>query len=143
MTKKEVKRFLNCAIYAKREIERLERKIIRLKAVRERITHCYSGVIGGGSYDRITDTTAEIIELEERQRTAIRKYCQQYHNIEQAISSIESIDMRLTEILRLRYLEGERWEQIACDAKISHGVPLNIRWVYRLHNRAIKILADT
>lgn len=136
MTKGEAKKFLNGVIYIRREIKRLEYKIMGLRSLRERVTPSYSKAPGGTSGDRLTDITSKIIELENEQRNKVLSYLESYRAAEQAIMFVESADIRLAEVLRLRYLEGERWEQIACDLHYSW------KQVFNLHNKGIKILCE-
>ena len=134
MTKGEAKEFLSRAFYIRREEKRLEMKISELRSLRERVTPSYSMAAGGGPRDNLTDLTAKITEFEQEQRDKIVSYLEAYREAEKAIMFVESVDIRLAEVLRLRYLESERWEQIACDLHYSW------RQVFNLHNKALKVL---
>jgi len=136
MTKNEVKRLLWSARHADREMERIRERIERLDALRKRVTPTYSQAPGGGggNSSRIEDITAQIMELEEMWRVKTQEYLQQYKKVEEAVCLVENQDTKAAETLRLRYLDGTNWEDIAA---IEH---YEQRHVYRLHRQGIKIL---
>lgn len=111
-------------------------EVERCRAAAEHITQVLSPVPGGAgdgqalprSVERIMDAiqaaNAQIVECQ-----VIRK------EIVEALG--QPMDIQDYEILCLRYLEGQKWEQIA--AKMG----MDVSWVYRRHKRAVKALHVT
>lgn len=74
-------------------------------------------------------TICKIIDYETEANKKIDKLVDKKIEIEKAIEQIEN--QKQKEILEKRYLLFEKWEQIAVDMDID------LRWIYRLHNRAL------
>ena len=105
--------------------ERVERLRARLEAGRmSRIT----GMPRGGSSDW-TVTADRLIALEAAVNRRVRDLCRLKRQGMEAIDAVE--DARLREVLELYYLDGFTWEQVA------ERMELDVRWVYRLHGRAL------
>ena len=121
-----------------RQIYRLDRRIEldRCKIEKLRAVLDYkppSGGSGSGSSaDRIPDTLAKIIEYEEQAERLTKRYIELYIEIEKAIAAVS--DPVLREVLERRYLLYQKWEEIA-DA-----MHRDLRWVYRLHGKALQQL---
>lgn len=106
--------------------ERLDRMRAKLEAGRlSRIT----GLPRGGTMDW-TETADRIIELERRVNSKVRDMCRMKQAAMDAIDAIE--EPKLREVLELYYLDGYTWEQVAEAMGYS-----DLRWVYRLHGRAL------
>ena len=76
---------------------------------------------GGGS-DKI-QTTVEKLDHEIDALVDLR------NRIETAVEKLE--DGRLRDVMRYRYIDGMKWEQIAVVMRLDY------RWVLRLHGRAL------
>ena len=105
--------------------ERLERIRERLEAGRR---SSITGMPRGGSSDW-TLTADKLIDLEQivnaRTRDLVRWKLA-------AIDAIERLeDIRHVELLKLYYIDGFTWEQVA------ETMGLDLRWVYRLHGKAL------
>ncbi|MBR1382193.1 MAG: hypothetical protein IJ555_00030 [Ruminococcus sp.] len=109
------------------EIDR--RKIEKLRAVLD-YKPPSGGSGSGGSADRIPDTLAKIMEYEEQAERLKKIYIEIYETAEQAVKAVE--DPVLREVLERRYFLYQKWEEIAKEMN------RDIRWIYRLHGRALK-----
>lgn len=114
-----------------RRIELDRRKIEKLRAVLD-YKPPSGGSGSGSSADRIPDTLAKIIEYEEQAERLTKRYIELYIEIEKAIAAVS--DPVLREVLERRYLLYQKWEEIA-DA-----MHRDLRWVYRLHGKALQQL---
>ena len=114
-----------------RRIELDRRKIEKLRAVLD-YKPPSGGSGSGSSADRIPDTLAKIIEYEEQAERLTKRYIELYSEIEKAIAAVS--DPVLREVLERRYLLYQKWEEIA-DA-----MHRDLRWVYRLHGKALQQL---
>lgn len=83
---------------------------------------------GGGS-DKIQTTVEKIIEIEEKLDHEIDALVDLRNRIEAAVEKLE--DGRLRDVMRYRYIDGMKWEQIAAIMRLDY------RWVLRLHGRAL------
>lgn len=134
MTNQEKKAWLMRYRTAEAETERLWEEIARTRAQAEGVTAQLSGLPRGGSGKDRLQRAVELLEdacgklvgrIEEAQRIKAE--------IEAAIDRLPDERQRL--LLRLRYIDGRMWEQIAV------GMALDYRWVLRLHGRALEQLA--
>lgn len=126
MTAKE---FLRKARHIDRRIdettERLERMRERLEAGRRATL---TDMPRGGGTDW-TDIADQAMELERRLHAQAREYVRLKLAAQDAIAQVE--DARLREVLELYYIDAMTWDQVA------HRMVLDLRWVYRLHGRAL------
>ena len=83
--------------------------------------------------NRVADITARIIDLEREVDREIDQLQEIKGKVEAAIERVP--DVRAREILRLRYINGKKWEEIAVELNY------NYRWVTKLHGEALKKLA--
>ena len=127
---------LRRARYALMAANRLENKIAELDALRTTITPSYSDMPKGGSGNKIEDLTAKIMELEQQQAEEIFNYLTEYRRVESMIMLVDAHDIRLANVLRARYIDGLRWEQIAVDMNYTY------QSVWRMHNKAVDFLAS-
>ena len=128
-----------------RQYGQLKREVLRLIDERQRwvdlatrITPAYSDAPAGGSGGdgKIPAAVERIIGQEEKIDAKVRELMAVLDEIEGKIAGIE--DGRQREILRRRYLGGQKWEEIAKEMHLDY------RWVLRLHGRALqKIEAET
>ena len=83
---------------------------------------------GGGS-DKIQTTVEKIIEIEEQLDHEIDALVDLRNRIEAAVEKLE--DGRLRDVMRYRYIDGMKWEQIAVEMHYSY------MQVCRLHGKAL------
>lgn len=83
---------------------------------------------GGGS-DKIQTTVEKIIEIEEKLDHEIDALVDLRNRIEVAVERLE--DGRLRDVMRYRYIDGMKWEQIAVEMHYSY------MQVCRLHGKAL------
>ena len=83
---------------------------------------------GGGS-DKIQTTVEKIIEIEEKLDREIDALVDLRNRIEAAVEKLE--DGRLRDVMRYRYIDGMKWEQIAVEMHYSY------MQVCRLHGKAL------
>lgn len=112
---------------------RIDRAIAEQQRWRElatRVTPVYSDMPrGDGGGDKLLDAVQHIADLDAEINREIDRLVALRQRIEQSIAGVH--DERLRDILRRRYIDGDRMEQIAVD------LCLDYRWVRRLHARAL------
>ena len=126
MTAKE---FLRRARSVDRRVDEAQERVDRLRARLEagRLSRV-TGMPRGGGADW-TETADRLIELEQRVNARIRELVRWKLAANDAIRQVE--EPRLAEVLELYYIDGFTWEQVA------ERMGLDLRWVYRLHGRAL------
>ena len=98
-----------------------------------RISPVYSDMPrGGGNGDKLTEAGQRIVDLEAEIDRDIDRLVDLRQWIERNIDAVE--DTRLRDILRRRYVDGDRIEKIAVDMMLDY------RWVRRLLTRALRNL---
>ena len=125
--KKAWLRRYQAALRAQRE---LELEVHQLQSSAERVTPLLSGSPAGGgdgqalprAVERLLDSKAEL-ERAVAQCDAVRR------EVSGAIASLPP--GREQEVLRRRYILGQRFEQISVDMHLDY------RWVRRVHSRAV------
>ena len=136
MTNQEKKEFLQQYRLAEMEEQRLEYEIERWRSRAEKVTPGYSKAPAGGGDGRSMEHTLErlgelAVELTHQRDNLIRLR----REIGAAIDTVP--DARLRELLRLRYIDGLSFEQIAVRMSYSW------RQVIRLHGAALsKVVMD-
>lgn len=118
--------------------QQIERNLVlqleELRSEAERITPLLSLVPGGAggngdqlqrAVERIEDTRQELTKTIEQELIA---------RLEIADAINQEHDGQRHEILTRRYLQAQKWEDIAREMHVDD------RYVYRLHNRAVKDL---
>lgn len=83
----------------------------------------------GGGADKIQTTVEKIIEIEEKLDHEIDAMADLRNGIEAAVEKLE--DGRLRDVMRYRYIDGMKWEQIAVEMHYSY------MQVCRFHGRAL------
>lgn len=126
MTKKE---YLSQVYKMDKRIRILQGKVEKLRASLEYHSPSLESGGGGGSPDKMPDTISKIMEYEQHAAQLQAAYVDKYIEIDRAIHSVE--DTTLREVLERRYLLYQKWEQIAAE------MHKDIRWIYRLHGRAL------
>lgn len=127
MTAKE---YLSQAKTLDRRINIELKKIEKLRSVLEYRSPSWDGMGSGISDgDRLSNAISKIVEYEEKTNKLIDEYTALYGEIDHAIHAIDDED--LVEVLERRYLLYQKWESIAKEMR------LDLRWIYRLHGRAL------
>lgn len=129
MTAKE---FLRRARDVGRRVDEATERVDRLRAKLEsgRMSSV-TGMPRGGGADW-TETVDRLIELEMVVNARTRELVQWKRAAIKAIRAVE--EPKLAEVLELYYIDGLKWDQVAQRMK------LDIRWVYRLHGRALLLV---
>ena len=134
MTNQEKKDWLMQYRAAKREERRLSEELERWRSRAESATARYGADTGGGGDGRSLEHAAEHIahlaaQLEHQRIGLVRLR----REIGAAIDAVP--DARHRELLRLRYIDGRTWEQVAEFMRYDDP-----RWVYVLHGNALNAL---
>lgn len=126
MTAKE---FLRRAREVDRRVDEATERVERIRAKLEsgRMSSL-TGMPRGGGADW-TETADRLIELERVVNARTRELVRWKLAAIEAIRAVE--EPRMAELLELYYIDRLTWEQVA------HRMALDVRWVYRLHERAL------
>jgi hypothetical protein len=133
-TTMSIKQFLNQAFYLNQLIETNKEKVRELKELAASIGSpdlSRERVQSSGHSDKVGDTVVKIVDLEAVIQSDIDRYIRVHSEIYALINAIE--DNRLKLILQKRYLMFEKWDVIAAEIGLE-----DVRWIFRLHNRALK-----
>ena len=130
MTNQEKKKWLMQYRAAEREERRLSEELERWHSRAESTTARYGADTGGGGDGRGLEHAAEHIallaaQLERQQVELVRLR----RELGMAIDAVP--DARHRELLRLRYIDGRTWEQIAEVMELSY------QWICHLHGDAL------
>lgn len=135
MTNQEKKAWLMQYRAAEREERRLCDELERWRSQAESATARYGADTGGGgdgrSLEHAAEHIADLTEQLERQRIELVRL---RRGIGEAIDAVP--DARHRELLRLRYIDGRKWEQVA--QRMGYE---DMRWIYRLHGYALSALS--
>ena len=90
-------------------------------------------VQSSGSQDKIGDTIAKIIDLQND----INKDIDRLVDLKREIMNvIDQLDAVYLELIYLRYFEFQTWEQIACE--MNYSCP----WIWKLHGEALQKVSE-
>lgn len=93
-------------------------------------TAALTGMPGGGGDGQALPRAVESIVAAQQELQAQINLCGATRR--EVVAALDQVtDARDHEILRRRYLLGQRWEKIAVEMNIE------LRWVYRRHRRAV------
>lgn len=122
---------------AEREIRLLHEELAQLESMAVRVTPSYSGEAhGSGSGSRVESATEKINDCKAEINQATSTAMDIRREVMAAIATVP--DGRLRELLRRRYILGQKWEQIAWE------MDLEFRQTFHLHNRALtKLTIET
>ena len=128
VTKKE---FLNQYRNAEREIAIKLDEIVRLREMATKVTQVLTpDKVKGGMENCREESIAKIVDMEKEIGASIDNLKKIREQVECAINAIPDANQR--DVLRLRYLNGKTWEQIAVQLEFSY------QWVCKLHGRALQ-----
>lgn len=126
-----VKEYLNQAPRLDLIIDLKLAQVERLKSLRERVTSILGDTPkGSGRGDRVAEITIKIWSLEEEINRDIDRFVDTKADIRQRIGLVTNDRYRT--VLEYRYLLGYKWE------KISAIMDIELRWLYRIHGRALQ-----
>ena len=105
-----------------------------LKSLVTKITATISPVCvsGTGNHDKLGDSVAKIIELQDEINRKIDKFVDLKREVSDLLEQIEDPDQ--VKVLHKRYFEYKPWEQIACEMNYS------FRNVCYIHGKALQAL---
>lgn len=130
MTYAEKIRWLRRYGDARRQQRVLEKEIEALRSDAERVTPLLGALPGGaGEGGRVPRAVEAILEAQEQLRAQCDQCAAVRAEVESAIARVPG--QRDQEILRRRYILGQKWEQIAVEMVID------LRWIYRMHKRVV------
>lgn len=116
--------------YLVKEIEQLEEERMRLSAglvgavnIND-MPHSYSII-----HDRMAEVAAKMVDMQGELADKLNELYALRKEIEECINNLEP---RESLLMRYRYIDGKRWEQIAVDMDYEYS------WVLRLHGRILK-----
>jgi DNA-directed RNA polymerase specialized sigma subunit len=103
-----------------------------LKSLVTKITATISqvSVSGSGNHDKIGDSVAKIVDLQDEINQKIDKYVDLKREISALLEKIQDPDQ--VKVLHKRYFEYKPWEQIACEMGYSY------RNVCYIHGKALQ-----
>ena len=130
MTYAEKIRWLRRYGDARRQQRVLEKEIEALRSDAERVTPLLGALPGGaGEGGRVPRAVEAILEAQEQLRAQCDQCAAVRAEVEAAIARVPG--QRDQEILRRRYILGQKWEQVAVEMVID------LRWIYRMHKRVV------
>lgn len=134
MDSAEKKEYLKRYRYACDRTDALTAEIHMLNARLRKVTTSYNACGGSGSTDadKLTNGTSRLIELKEKLARELDELAFVREEVTDAINAVSEERLRL--VLYRRYILGQRWERIAAD------MDRDIRWIYRMHGRALQML---
>lgn len=117
-------------------IDRKNEQLFRLREQVLSITASTEGerVKSSGNVHRMEATLAKIIDLQSEINDDIDTLVDLKQEIMNTIDDLR--DPELIDLLYRRYLSYEKWERIALEMNY------NIRWIYRLHGKALEKISE-
>lgn len=130
MTKKELQQLY----WLKRNIQQLENKLIELETEATKMTRQLSKapIRISSTDDRLSEIVCKIVEVQNEINRQLEKSYECTAKIEKAI---ETLPPREAYLIRMRYLELKRWEEICVEMNYSW------RQIHYIHAEALKMLA--
>ena len=102
---------------------------LRNLAEKASATLCEVPNSGTRNFHRMEDVICKMIDLEDEINADLKALIDLKHEIVTIIKCVEAPDLQT--LLELRYLCFNTWEEI------SVSLHLDIRWIHRLHNKAL------
>lgn len=125
------KEYLSQAYRIDRRISSKLEQVQSLRDLAEKATAtlCDTPRSGTRNFHRMEDVIAKMADLEDEINGDLKALVDLKHEIVTVIKCVEAPDLQT--ILELRYLCFNTWEEISVELR------LDIRWVHRLHNKAL------
>ena len=119
--------------------QRINSKIEQVASLNELATKCTSSLTGmprnpNRATSTMADAVAKIIDLQAEINRDIDRLVDLKREIVSVIKSIDNLEYQT--LLEKRYLCFLTWEQIAVD------MGYELRWLYRLHHRALDAVSE-
>lgn len=126
-----IKEFLRQYTNANNSINTKLDQISQLRSLATKSTTVLSDskVSSGISHDKIPKIVAKIIDMERQVDEEIDALQDIKKTVVDVIYNID--DAKLREVLERRYINDQKWEQIAFE------MGYDIRWIYRMHGQAL------
>ena len=127
----DVKKYLSQAHLLDKRIDLKLEEAYKLRTQAMKMTYCFQEdkISGNNQKSPMESSIVKMITLEEEVNRDIDKLIEIKADILGTISSVEDPTYKL--ILESRYIHNKTWEEIA------ESMGCNLRWVYRLHGKAI------
>lgn len=127
--------YLRRALVLDMEIDADFERIQQLRALAERRTAAYGRerISGRGAVDSRMDVVARIVDAERKLDEKIDRMIAMREEIQDVIERVQ--DGRMRVLLKLRYLNGRTWEEVAEEMCYT------TRNIYNLHAAALKMVA--
>lgn len=130
MTKKQLQEYY----WLKKNIKKLEEKLLELETEAKRVTTIYSKTKSRSpSKDRMGEIVAKIVDVQDQINELTVKAYEQAMAIENAILALPNRERYL---IRLRYIECLSWYEIMDEMHYSW------KQVHRIHAEALRLLAE-
>ena len=124
----------NQYLNAEKEIGIKLDQIARLRELSTKITQTLTpDKVKSNSENRLESSVSKIVDIEREIGTSIDQLERIRLQVESVINSVPNVNQR--NVLRLRYISGMKWEQIAVKLNYDY------RWVLRLHGKALNKIA--
>ena len=107
-------------------------ELTRLNGMTTKVTASWSGevVAGSGSQDKLGDTIAKIVDLQNEINKDIDRLIGKKREVGEVIEKVQNA--RQIRVLYLRYFDHQTWESIACNMGLSY------QGVCKIHGRALE-----
>ena len=130
MTKKQLQRYG----WLQKNIQRLEEKILELRAAAEKMTMTISDKPRDASpeRDKAANMTVKMMDVEKLLNEQLHQSYILFQEVEKVVSKLPEREQYL---IRARYIDCRSWEEIAMDMGYAEAQ------IYRIHLKALKILA--
>ena len=115
-----------------RQSQRLLEELEQWKSRAAKVTRAFSGAPGGGGSDPLPECVGKIMELEEALNRQIDQMVERRKIIEKAIGAVPQTLQR--EVLSLRYIKGESWEEIGKTLQYA------TQHIHRIHGSALQAI---
>lgn len=127
------RQYLGQAFWLKQNIQTKAEEIAELRALAEKCTPSLTGMPGGShEQDKLSRIVAMIVDKEEELGEDARRQLDLMNEIGLTISKVKSNKHR--EVLEQRYLAFANWDYIA------DRLGYEKRWVYKIHEEALKMI---
>ena len=117
-----------------KESEQLEEEMFKWLGKANKLTATLSDMPAGGDRLQMDDAICKYLEIAEMLNKKISESMEVKAEIDKYIDTVSN--SRLRNILKLRYINGMKWEEICCKLDCSW------RSVHRLHIYALESLKD-
>jgi len=133
MTNQEKKQYLRRYQTINADINQMCEELSEWRTKATKITPTISDMPkSDGGENRLQGAVDHIVEIESKINARIDELVQAREEVMQVIEAVDDPKLRL--ILKHRYINGGKWEQIAVDLGYDY------RWLLRLHGQALNKL---